>query len=314
MTFVKTWPAGAPANSTMTAAEANDLDSKTANAIDKTGDHVTTGHTITWDAGATLVVAGDLQMTGTAEVKNILAALAPGEIDIGDSTAPNAGTLRVTNHSTLQLDSGSTNTLSGTLTISGALAKTVTSAGGRYQLGDNDYPTYSSPRTFPIDIELGSLQWQFPPGWTAGSSAGDGILGTAITTPFKLVLLPYMAQNGKTLSTIALRFTPLSNAGGRTGGTLPTNAPQLVLYRRQIVVGAALPAWTIRASVAYVPISAADYGNGQIKGFSLSPVEAIDTSTYQYALGIIDENGGAAFGDTYHQLLLTYTASDMTPA
>ena len=317
MTFTKTWPAGAPANSTITAGEITDLDTKTSGAWDKSGDsasgthHLTSG-TIFIDAAGTLRIQGDVKVENVGEVTGILTVLSPGEIDIGDSTNLNAGVLRVTDHSTLEIDALSTTTASGPIVLTSATGKVTTSGGGSVELANNDYPKFAGAhpgkapkRRIPFaDLPLLS-------GFSIPSTGlGMGGPGSAALNRFPIPIGPGM-WNGLVIASVVLLFTP-AGASGR-GGVLPTNQITATLrYYTPNVAGTA-SLGTLGSAATYAPVSYANYIDGTIKSLTLNPgTPTIDTSANCYVLELQDENGGTAVsGNVFHALEITFTATDL---
>jgi hypothetical protein len=316
MTFTKTWPAGAPANSTVTAAEINDLDTKTAGAWDKSGDsasgthHLTAG-TIFIDAAGTLRIQGDVKIENTGEVTGVLAVLAPGEIDIGDSTNLNAGVLRVTDHSQLQIDALSSTTASGPIVLTSATGKLTTSGGGSIELGNNDYTKWGGahPAKNPVRrINFADFPLQSPFA-IAASGLGLSAAGTASVARFAIPIGPGFWNNIAILS-VKLYFTPVAGHGG-----LPGNNINATLKYFTPTNGVAAVLGTLGSTATYAPVSLVDYNNGNVKVLTLNPgTPTIDTTVNCYLLEVQDENGTNALpGNVFHCLEISYTASDFRP-
>lgn len=309
MTFSRIFPAGVPVGATLTAAALTALDQDHANALDKTGDHVTTGHAITFDSGATLTLAGDTQVSGTMEFTGFAAVLGPGELDIGDGTIGNAAALAVTAHSSLVLNALSTVTANGPITLTGASGKVTTSGGGFFELGNSDWvrlKTGHAGATQIVRYDMASL------GVLSGFSlnaSGLGLTGGA-TGATQFFPLPALWQ-GATITTLKLLFTPYTGHS-----SLPASNISASLRYYTPNLGGTPLLGTLGSPGTYSPVSLADYTNGQYKSLTIpcgSPT--IDRGANCYVLSLTDESGsGSVAGNVFNALEVTYSISDTRPA
>lgn len=120
----------------------------------------------------------------------------------------------------------------------------------------------------------------------------------------------YRAQiklvNGATISSIDLFFVPKTTArGGWPVGTFPV----MTLARHALVAGGTMGALSTVATATYVPVSQADYQNGQNKVLTVTPGggHTVDADGYLYFLVVTDEAGGNAIpGGAYIAYRVNY--------
>ena len=324
MAFSRIYPAGVPANSSLTSAAVQQLDIDHANAAhsDNTTDTIASQWTFsstarwtcqsgfigTFQAGSTATFQGVVNLTGTTMV-------------VGDGTNPY--TFAVTSASTFQTNSGSTFLLAnGTTataktpiilsTAGGGTGKVTTSGGGIVELANNDWPTFAgghSGKTPKRRLPFANLQVASP---FALASSGLGMTGNASATPgrFQLPLGPAV-WNGLVVSSINLIFTPVGGHGG-----LPANNIQATLKYYTPNIGGAVSLGTIGSTATYTPVSLSDYNNGNAKQLALNPgTPTIDATANCYVLEVIDENGANALtGNVFHAVEFNFTAVDARPS
>jgi hypothetical protein len=316
MAFTKVFPGGVPANATFTAAELSTLDTDHANALDKTGDttagDITIGNTFKLKiaSGAYLqVLSGGTNQVDTGGVWNV-----KGTQNIGDGLNP--ATFRVKAGATLQIDGGATASCATTFLITGAGAFAKTVAGGRFKLGDNDYPVFGAAhpglapvRRFPLAMLAGNAA----AGWSpAASGLGMTGSGTSAISRFALPLGP-IVWHGQQITQLSLLFTPA--VGPRGAWPIANNITATLKYFTPNVGGVAVALGTIGSTATYAPVSQADYENGLIKKLVwTADSPTIDVAANCYLLEVIDENGANAIsGNVFHALEVTYSAPDLRP-
>jgi hypothetical protein len=111
--------------------------------------------------------------------------------------------------------------------------------------------------------------------------------------------------HGATVASIDMFFQPIS--AGRAGN-LPTVAVSMALQRSAVTAGVALAALpTTITNASYVPVSYANYINGQVKMHTISPAHVVDAEAYEYFLLITDEgNPDALVGNKYIAYRVNY--------
>lgn len=119
----------------------------------------------------------------------------------------------------------------------------------------------------------------------------------------------YRAQirlvNGATVASIDVFFVPKTTARG--GWPLGT-APIVSLLRHAVVAGGTMGAVSTVATATYVPVSQADYQNGQNKVMTVSPAHIVDADGYLYFLSVTDEAGANAIvGGAYLAYRVNYS-------
>lgn len=305
MTFARVKPTGWSRGETLTTAEINALDTNQANAVDKTGGTTITG-SITWGSGSSAAWNNGSSVTQQAGSTWTLE---------GATSIPTGVTVTFAGGSTLNV-AGSTDfagtttfsgavTMSGTLTVSGA-GKVKTSASGRIELGDNDYPTFSATRSRSVRIGITPALAYWASTYTdfTYDSSTPGMTSATLGAAFVVPL--HGLHNGATLSTLDVYFTP------RVTTTTPATPPSVQLYRRAITAGAAIGAQTALSGTAtqsYTP--GGDYNDGKalIMTYTCTTNNVIDTASYIYYLVVTDESGaGAVVGNRYHAVVCNYTA------
>lgn len=282
MTFSRIRPLGWGFGNKLSSAEENQMDINLSKAVDKTGDTIT--GTETFASGAKIVMANGSQQN-----------LQSGSNVVMDPGSTFSGTGAV----------------SGTLTASGAGAKFKTSTGGRIELGDNDWPTFSTPRTRTVIVPIvhcnpvksnGAASWSVKYDGTNGTAAfvSSGTTGGEFTFD-----LPQL-HNGAYVLSIDLWFLPTS---GRAG--LPANQPKMnVFIRDPLVQYASFPSYGFTALAAYSNSAPtlAQYENKMQKiefDFDGSP-----TFAYQrpWVVQVTDESGAnSVTGNAYFYVVLNYT-------
>jgi hypothetical protein len=187
----------------------------------------------------------------------------------------------------------------------GALIQTTT--GGRIQLGDNDYPTFSATRSIsralPIIIQQGpNFNWTVT---NEGSTSNS--LGVSGYMDITAALI-----DGSTLSSVDVYFSV-----GAAHSGVPIALPLLAVYRR--VITAPNPASLGNAVYSPTPSSGAIWtnaGNTNTWNVPCTTNNVIDRSQYCYFVALTDESGANAIvGNVYQALRLNMTAiADMRPA
>lgn len=110
---------------------------------------------------------------------------------------------------------------------------------------------------------------------------------------------------GATIASIDVVFVPKTTARG--GWPLGT-APVISLVRSAIGPSGGVPAAPASVATAtYVPVSQADYQNGNFKVMTVSPAHVVDAEAYVYQLSVVDEAGANAIpGGTYCAYRVNY--------
>ncbi len=292
--FARVNPAGWAKNQTFTSAQANTLDIDHSNSLNRTGGNITGTVTVKTSGG-----------------KIVFATASTNTYQSGSTATWQAGSI-LTLQSGCVFTSATASSFTGPATLkggvthllSGASTLLKTTAGGRFQLGDNDYPTFSATRAINKTIDLASTPF-FGTGW---SNVVDGLTGPA-TTNDVIIALPHLPHQGARLAQIDIMFTPI---GGHAG--LPAVNIAAAITTRQIAAGVILPTRALYTSMAaYAPVGLADYNNGQVKTLSVFQATVIDNTITQYALRLTDESGvNALAGNVFHQIILYFdTISDM---
>lgn len=290
MAFSKTWPSGVAALQVLTHTEFTALDNDHANAVDKTGDTITSGHTITWGYGAILALANGGAINGVAGAAFNFA----GDMLLTGGLA------------TFTAEAGTTFVLKGTcgvyagatFDVSGASTRIKTASGGRIVLGDNDYPTFSATRNFARGVSLAGIV--LPSGTTGWTVGANGLTSTASGANISNFAVPQRLMDGATLASIDLYVTP-STTTATLGGLFTA-------YRRTLATGAGLAAWT---SLGSVSISGASWTDGLVHKVTAT-VGAVISAADQFSFSIGDQTGGAyAGGSVYHHMVFNYTAGGL---
>jgi hypothetical protein len=276
--------------------EFTQLDVNAASAVDKTGDTITSGHTITWGSGAILALASGGAINGVAGAAFNFA----GDMLLTGGMA------------TFTAEAGTTFVLKGTcgvyagatFDVSGASTQIKTASGGRIVLGDNDYPTFSATRSIPSRVwNLGAVT--IPTGTTGYTVTSEGV---ACGTPGSTISLavPWHLHDNATLATVDVFVLPWLGAhGGSSMGSA-------TLYRRTLASGATPPGWT---SVGSVSLSGTGWGNGNIQkctitaGITVAPGDV-------FKLVVIDENAAGTYtgGNVFMACEFNYSIADCRPS
>lgn len=110
--------------------------------------------------------------------------------------------------------------------------------------------------------------------------------------------------NGATVSSIDVFFVPKTTA---RGGWPLGSAPKVTLSRHAITAGGTMGALSVVSTATYVPVSQADYQNGQVKVMTVSPAHVVDADGYIYLLSVTDEAGANAIvGGAYLAYRVNY--------
>lgn len=185
--------------------------------------------------------------------------------------------------------------------------------------GSTDYPTYSvvsgstvipASRSFSRVVPL-MVNTVFS-GWTA-SLSGPGF--TAAGT-FQIFTLPTL-WNGATLSSVSVAFIVESSHSG-----VPANLPSISVSRYALTgsPGASVSALSTTSVQSFSPApgsGAAWYNSGayQALTYTANQNNVINSTLYQYVIGITDEYGANSIaGNYYVAATLNYTAvANMAP-
>jgi|SRR5208337_3400500 len=196
------------------------------------------------------------------------------------------------------------------LIISGAGTTAQTASGGRFSLGDNDYPTLDIPHSGSTQVRTKSCPSgaMFAATWTVQlRSVIRFYLEGGGTTDLVAIPLDDILQNGETLTTVALRFAISNNhAGG-----LPAVQPHFFIERykndgtNSSAGSATLAAGTISAYY--------DGGADQVLS-ATGLTEVVDKTQYHYVLLLADESGINSEPDNqYVCITTTATIADLRP-
>lgn len=304
----------------LTRAQISKIDENISNALDKTGDTITSAQTFagtsavttasgsTWTlgaltltAGATIPSGGELRSTATGT----------------PATWALAGTHTIAGAQTWH--AASLTTLTTTLTVSGAAKKIATASSGRIEMGASEYPRLASAHTgatqkrkfmlFACNVgQWGNTTWA---GGTAIAQPGTtGIIvntpGSTLDTTAPRIYLHHLA----TLFAVRVFWTP---AGGHAA--LPV-FPKVKLLRSRIAGGFAAPYGGLLSSDYHSDSETvlATYNNGNVRSFGidmsrpdLATWAQVDVDTYCYSIEIVDESGAnAVTGSVYHCVELEY--------
>lgn len=147
-------------------------------------------------------------------------------------------------------------------------------------------------------IALGSLPYVDTTGWTVDfnvMAVGTSTLGDEFKASLDVV-------HGATISTVEVLFVP-----DGTHAALPANKPSITLSRHALTTGVA-PANVVSVVTTgtYVPVSLADYNNGQLKAITISPAHTVDAYGYAYYLSIVEESGANAKVGAYYAVRINY--------
>lgn len=267
-------PGGWSPNQTLLSTEITQLDINAANALDST------------TAGDTLDGYINVSSTGGINFSS------GSDLVVADGANVN-----------LHVGSGSSMSITG----SGQL-KTL--SGGRIVLSDNDYPTFSVPRTKSKLISfIGKYEaslasdWILNPGYAAIQSTVNGAYMVMDLTPYMI--------HGANLVNVRLTFTV-----GENHGAIPSNIPWMRVIRYNSdatsfnwLKTSALPSGQVEVAA---PISGADWFNGgtpRYFDYVTDQYQTIDTANYTYALDFQDEYGVGAFavdGNTLNSVKLEF--------
>ena len=323
MTFSKTFPAGVAAGAVLTHSALQDIDQKTFQALDKSGDTVTSG-TIAFGASQTITHAGLLSVSGTLATTGIVGfnAGTAAQWAVG-TTLTGSGTSWAFTNSAIALSGASYITLANSaidagpgatinLSVGATLNVASTSviavaAGGFLQMAGTVVPTFVTTRTYNRVVPLGGVVVRpdlssLYAAWTTGIKSLTAGPATALR-----FFLPHWLPDSVILNSVDLRFTPV---GGHAG--LPVGNIQLNIYYYTTAAGASFPAPSLIGAATYSPVSLADYNNGQVKSLVSTPSAGLFSDTREYMFEIIDESGtNCLLGNIFHSLVLTFGTSSM---
>jgi len=287
MTISRVNPGSWAANAELTTTQANGLDRNIGVlATDKTGDAIT----------GTITLQGAFSLSGTLT-------------QAGTATAfgSNWTWLESAAQQTINAPGGVNVTAGGVANVSGAMFRTV--SGGRIQLADNDYPTFSASRQIVRMVDLASIV-RLPSATTTWLPTVDGVQSRSLTPGTLVVPMPrHLLLNGATLSRVDLYYTPAATSVT----TLPASFAGFAMTSRSVATGAPLTTRTTFTSVTDSYVDAGLYRNGQVKNVNVSfGPTTIDTSTKEYAINLTDESGvGAIAFSMFHAIKLTMNASSL---
>lgn len=283
MSFSRANASGWSAGDKLTTTQANQIDIDHANAVDKTGDTLTA--TITLGAAGKLAV-GNATASVDANVSGAKITASVSGAKISASAA-------------------------------GALIKTET--GGRLQLGDNDWPTFSANRTKSRTVPgnaakscrgIASSVYYDPslatqPKFTDQMLFTTGVNGSSGVPFLYLIDITAWMHNGATLSTVVLNYIA---ASGHSAVPAAGDMPGLDVYRRSAPSGSpgALAAATARIVESNVTLW--NTTEHQVT-YTCTQNNLIDTSAYTYSLVFQDECGANALpGGALRCVVLNFTA------
>ena len=299
MSFSRLFPTGKAFGDKFAASELTQLDIDHANALDKTND--TVSGTINWANGSKIVAKSGARVeyeTGSVQ-----------ELKTGSTTIvrPNA---------TIRLDPGGTinsaGLLTGTLSVNNPGSQIVTSSGGRFVLGDNDWVQFSVARTRSIEYYLAHLGHikSSGTGTFAITYDGSSIFGvkslTAANGSFDFIL-PH-GHSGATLNSVDVWFYASS---GHVA--LPAGQPSLAVQRSSawtqydpVVAGVYLSTSVIQQNAA--PTLASYNGKIQKMTYVCNQNNVLDYSQYHYLVTVYDEGSTNALpGNNYVKVVMNFS-------
>lgn len=307
MSFTRVRPLGWSFGDKLASAEATQIDLNVSRAVDKTVAGDTIAGPLTWASGASIVMNN-----GSSQVFQSGSGLF---FNTGSATFTTGSTLNMQPLSTLNFSSSRITgnaELLGSIVVSGT-GFFQTSSGGRFILGDNDWPQFSSTRTRTVMCPLANLNPRLISGTisinfiTIGDFLSikdeDAFAGSIFTCNFPESSM----HNGATLSSVELWFYAPTKA------SLPANFPGCRVFRTDLFTDLAAPTGTSALSTTatqeFPAVSLASY-NGKMHKlvYSCNQNNVIDTSKYMYGILVIDESsGGAAPGNLFTHCVFTYT-------
>jgi len=192
----------------------------------------------------------------------------------------------------------------------GALIQTV--SGGRIQLADSDWVTFSANRTrsitqTPAAVTLSS-------GWTYLSGRAAVLVGPASSTT---ILIPLTAlHNGALLASVDMYFA-IAGSHGAVPGVLPKFGVQRAFVSDGHLLSSPASLWSggdYKSMPSPADVTAYEAG-GLTQHFTLTCDQnhTIDRSQYTYAINVADENGANSIaGNLFCGFVLNYsTIADM---
>jgi hypothetical protein len=148
------------------------------------------------------------------------------------------------------------------------------------------HPFTSTSARFGINYNFMSLDTSI--------AAGDDVRVTLVGLPMN-----------DTIASIDVFFVPKTTA--RVGWPLGT-APKVALARYAIAAGGTPAVPTSLGSATYVPVSQADYQDGNFKVMTVSPAHTVNSEDYVYQLHVTDEAGANAIpGGAYVAYRVNYS-------
>ena len=334
MSFSRVNPGGWGVGAKFTSSQANQLDIDHANALDKSGAGDTLSGFINiapnlggWSAGVSSAVGVS---AGNAITLSWNPATGIPFIGVGVSTGiiltQNSAVVSEVANGILSLASGGiTSLVSGGITdgVTGGIQitqqhglKTQTLGGNGILLnsGSSEWIDYQSTRTVVRRFALGAsgaMGLALGGGWVNGYLNGPFLTGGAGAFFFSKPLDSlFMGQyNGALLSAASLDF-----AVGVSHSMSGVTPPVVTVYR---LTGAHIGGLDGVTNLFSGTMAAGangpgtGFGGGAMQTYAVPIVGAaavVDTSTYEYALNITDENGGAAAaGNLYAAVKLTFS-------
>ncbi len=304
--FTRANGAGWAANAELTAAQCNQIDLDHAASVNRTGGSITGTVNVTTAAGTVTVEGGATPGALEWESGSTTTFQSGSTLTWAAASVP---TIACASEWTgvVTLSSGTAHLIDGT-PVGGLSAKLKTASGGRLQLGDGDFPTFSANRSRVLCVDLAAIEVVYGTGWL---QQVDGLRGPGTANAGTVPLGVRWLHNGAKLASAAIYFTPAS-----THLALPATPLAMGITSRLVAAGAALPARVlVSAATSYAPVTLADYNNGRVKVFTHTPAAppTLNTQLREYALQVVDENGaGALAGCIFHQVVLTFdTIPDM---
>lgn len=293
MTFSKTYPAGVSAGMVVTHQAFQDIDEKTALAVDKRGDTIDAAATITWPSGSTCAFS----LGSTLTISTLGAHLA------GKLNVDNLGYINVDSGGLIQWAAGSTATIAGTLNVvSTGIIKT--GSGGRIQLNDADWIELAdAPRALTSRmLNLGASPLEsIVAGWTQTS---DGVTSGAAGAAFAMAV----PQLHDAAALVSIDVFVLPDPVPR----VPSSAGSFALKYRAPAAGAPTPLQNVGGATG--SLTSAGWGDGQVKQITLA-IGATVSAANVYLLSVVDESGGGYTGGNKIQgVAFNYTIADCRPS
>jgi hypothetical protein len=262
--------------SELTSSEINDIDANIENALDKT-------------SGASDTLESQVTITGA------------GDLIVGAGTTIDANTAT----SVIKASASGAKIIA-----TGAGAKIRTESGGRIELADSDWPTFSATRTRNVPFPAMPSIYETTKFSVSATASGAPYINSASSGPGGVFWEEVPPHNGANLASLTMYWRAVA-----MHLALPAVFPSIEVFRVTTNSVNTMASLHSGGAAFYSTGLLATYNDGAIKSITFTPNQnaTIDTSQYHYLVKMTDESGANAInGNIYYSFLAVYnTISDM---